>query len=86
MKIDLQIYKKSIIDDLVAHEILDVEMANKVVNRIEEFTNTHLPCNNCNMIYMDRAFYKSKAHKARRNRLTVCRQCHPQIYGGGGKK
>jgi len=86
MKIDLKVYKDAIINDLVSDGLLSAEDAAKVISKASKLIDTHLPCSHCGNILLDRCFYKSKVHKARRFRLPVCKECHPKIYGSGGKK
>ena len=82
MKIDVEQFQKFIVSDVIANEIADKVTTEKIVKRIIELANTHLTCSNCGGMYHDAVFYRSKVHKARRLRLTVCKDCHRKIYRG----
>ena len=80
-KIAFSLHKKAILDDLVAEGLLNESLADQIVERIDRFLELHLMCTNCRNVLPDELFYKSTAHKSRRNRLPVCKTCHPMIYG-----
>ena len=82
MKVDFIRHKDAVVNHLVGEGVYTHDDVTEVVGSIIDFFNTHLPCTHCGSMLVDKAFYKSKVHRGRRNRMPPCKECHAKIYRG----
>ena len=82
VRVQFELYKKSLSDFLVNNEVLTPEKTKEVMAEITEYVGTHLECIRCSRVLTDSSFYKCKSQPSRRHRYPVCRACYRDYLEG----
>lgn len=81
MKINFDDYKTAISYALVSEEhFSNIHIANRTIEFIANYLDTHLVCGHCRVVLPDEQFYKSRSHRNRRGRNSTCKACFSKVY------